>query len=326
MIHRALFLKAAIDTWTRSKAQYANLILTKREWELVAFLMRFLLPFKHATDYLQFTKRPTLHKTYETYENLFNCLENVKAQFALMTCKPDWISQVETAIQAMWDKLQKYYTKSSTPSVFADAIILHPSYKLKWFKKRDWDDNLIEKYKQKSRKRFEAEYNSPAIPIIPSKRQFLDSSDEDEDFNEFDQFIGSKRHADVKYPLLWWANSRSTFPRLADMARDVYAVPATGCGVEREFSMSGNIVSKRRNRLLGKTIADIMQYKRWVANTRQSIVIEDEDSQMFEEKEVWSDSEDDVEYNQELVDWLDDWEKEKAVEERVEEILQASRL
>ena len=110
------------------------------------------------------------------------------------------------------------------------------------------------------------------------------------------------------------------------MARDVYAVPATGCGVEREFSMSGNIVSKRRNRLLGKTIADIMQYKCWVANTRQSIVIEDEDSQMFEEKEVWSDSEDDVEYNQELVDWLDDWEKEKAVEERADEILQASRL
>lgn len=244
MIHRALFLKAAIDTWTRSKAQYANLILTKREWELAAFLMHFLLPFKRVTDYLQFTKKPTLHKTYETYENLFNSLENVKAQFALMTCKPDWISQVETAIQAMWDKLQKYYTKTSTPPAFADAIILHPSYKMKWFKKRDWKDDLIEKYKQKSHKRFEAEYNSPAIPIIPSKRQFLDSSDE-EDFNEFDQFIGSKRHTDVKYPLVWWANSRSTFPRLANMAHDMYAVPATGCGVEREFSISGNVVNKR---------------------------------------------------------------------------------
>jgi hypothetical protein len=195
---------------------------------------------------------------------------------------------------------------------------------LKWFKKRDWNEHEIEEYKQKSRKRCDTEYNSPAVPIIPSKRQFLDSSDEDEDFNEFDQFIGSKRHTDVKYPLLWWANSRSTFPRLANMARDVYAVPATGCGVEREFSISGNIVSKRRNRLLGKTIADIMQYKRWVANTRQSIVIE-EDAR-FEEKELWSDSDDDIEYNQELVDWLDDWEKEKAVEERAEEILQASKL
>ena len=75
--------------------------------------------------------------------------------------------------------------------------------------------------------------------------------------------------------------------------------------------------------MLVKTIADIIQYKRWVAN---SIVIEEEDGQMFEEKEIWSDSENDIEYNQELVDWLDDWEKEKVVEERAEEILQPSRL
>jgi hypothetical protein len=321
MIHRALFLKAAIDTWTRSRAQYANLVLTECEWELAAFLMHFLLPFKRATDYLQFTKKATLHKTYETYENLFNSLENVKAKFALMTCKPDWISQVETAIQAMWDKLQKYYTKSSAPPVFADAIILHPSYKMKWFKKQDWKDDLIEKYKQRSRKRFETEYNSPAASIIPSKRQFLDSSDEDEDFNEFDQFVRSKRHADVKYPLLWWANSRSTFPRLSNMARDVYAVPATGCGVEREFSMSGNVVNKPRNRLHGKTIANIMQYKRWVANTHQSFVIE-EDTEMCEKMEGWSDSEDDLEYNQGLVDWLEEWEKEKGIDERAEGVLQ----
>jgi hAT family C-terminal dimerisation region len=71
----------------------------------------------------------------------------------------------------------------------------------------------------------------------------------------------------------------------ANTARDVYAVPATGCGVEREFSMSGNIFNKLRNRLLGKTIADIMQYKHWVANTCQSVIIE-EDAQMIDKKEV----------------------------------------
>lgn len=47
---------------------------------------------------------------------------------------------------------------------------------------------------------------------------------------------------------------------------------------------------------------------------------------MVDEKEVWSDSEDEIEYNQELIDWLDDWEKEKAAAERVEEMLEASRL
>lgn len=63
-----------------------------------------------------------------------------------------------------------------------------------------------------------------------------------------------------------------------------------------------------------------------MANTRQSVAIEGDDAQMVDEKEVWSDSEDEIEYNQELIDWLDDWEKEKAAAERVEEMLEASRL
>ena len=44
--------------------------------------------------------------------------------------------------------------------------------------------------------------------------------------------------------------------------RDVAAVPASSAGVEREFSMAGDIVTKKRNRLSGKTISNIMQYKR----------------------------------------------------------------
>ena len=51
-----------------------------------------------------------------------------------------------------------------------------------------------------------------------------------------------------------WSESKKVFP-------------ATGSGVEREFSISGNIVNNRRNRLSPKTISDIMQYKRWMART-----------------------------------------------------------
>jgi hypothetical protein len=41
-------------------------------------------------------------------------------------------------------------------------------------------------------------------------------------------------------------------------------VLATGAGVEREFSISGRVVAKQRNRLALKMIRDIMQYKRWL--------------------------------------------------------------
>ena len=39
------------------------------------------------------------------------------------------------------------------------------------------------------------------------------------------------------------------YSKLSKMARDVMAVPATGAGVEREFSISGRVVTKPRNRL-----------------------------------------------------------------------------
>ena len=45
------------------------------------------------------------------------------------------------------------------------------------------------------------------------------------------------------------------------MARDVLAVPASGCAVEREFSISGRIATWQCNRLNGSTIADSMLYK-----------------------------------------------------------------
>ena len=45
------------------------------------------------------------------------------------------------------------------------------------------------------------------------------------------------------------------------MARDVLAVPASGCAVEREFSVSGRIATWQRNRLTASTIRDSMIYK-----------------------------------------------------------------
>ena len=45
------------------------------------------------------------------------------------------------------------------------------------------------------------------------------------------------------------------------MARDVLAVPVSGCAMEREFSISGRIVTWQCNRLNSSMIADSMLYK-----------------------------------------------------------------
>jgi hypothetical protein len=64
---------------------------------------------------------------------------------------------------------------------------------------------------------------------------------------------------DAEYnPLHFWKNNHSLYPRLARIAKRVFAVPATSAAVEREFSLAGNIVTKKRSRLSPDTVNDII--------------------------------------------------------------------
>jgi len=99
---------------------------------------------------------------------------------------------------------------------------------------------------------------------------------------------------------------------------DIYTIPATGCGVEHEFSIVGNIVTKRMNQLNVDSISEYMQYNRWVANKNSSslLVMENkEETNEATEKEDMSDLNDEEdEFNQDLIEWLNEWEAKEKVE------------
>jgi hypothetical protein len=55
-------------------------------------------------------------------------------------------------------------------------------------------------------------------------------------------------------PLDWWRSNAVKFPNLANFARRVLAIPATSAPSERIYSVAGQIVTKKRNRLTGDTV------------------------------------------------------------------------
>lgn len=189
---------------------------------------------------LQSTSVPTLQQSFETYENLFNSSDNVCGVFQDMRIRPDWIQDIE--MNEMWIKLHEYYSEGK-PYAYGDAIILHPSMKTKWFRKHEWDAKTMEEYIESTRCRFDQEYN--AATSQRRKRSFLeiedDSDSSGQDENEFSMYIKYKRVSGVDNPLIWWKDSGGFLPSLRRMVRDTFAVPATGSGVKREFSISGNI-------------------------------------------------------------------------------------
>ena len=50
------------------------------------------------------------------------------------------------------------------------------------------------------------------------------------------------------------------------LARRYLAIPATSAAVERVFSISSNVISKSRNRLLPDTVRKLMLLKSWRAS------------------------------------------------------------
>lgn len=82
-----------------------------------------------------------------------------------------------------------------------------------------------------------------------SESQRTCESDDDQDESveeEVSRYMSGKNVEFSSNPLQWWQAQSSNFPRLAVLAKEVLAVPATSAPAERVFSLSGLITDKRR--------------------------------------------------------------------------------
>ncbi|GBC51393.1 zinc finger BED domain-containing protein 1-like [Rhizophagus irregularis DAOM 181602=DAOM 197198] len=64
-------------------------------------------------------------------------------------------------------------------------------------------------------------------------------------------------------PFEWWKNNEQQFPSLAKMARDFLSIPATSVPSEQVFSSEKNLITDKRNWLVGKTIRMCLCLRSW---------------------------------------------------------------
>jgi len=284
MCERGVYLRKAIDTYVQQQA-FFHLEISQQEWKRVEFLLDILEPFKRCNDRMEGTKRPGIEKVFWVYETLFNEIDRlVEAMDNVIGRDSQWIRELLPAFQAMRAKLTKYYDKTATPFVYGDGMILDPRLKLYLTKQSQWSggdegEYSTAGYSAACRKRYCERYEKLPTGLAPSitpttSQKRPHSAIDDDDFeqmvnslpadgttNEYDTYIAAPRVSD-KRPLLdiWQTYSATSFPHLGFMARDVFAVPATGAGVEREFSRSGKVETKLRAQLDPVTTAETMMY------------------------------------------------------------------
>lgn len=235
-----------------------------------------------------------------------------------------WLQALTPALDALRDKLRKYYSLTDISFVYPNAVIFQPRAKLSIFNQPNWSDYgteyNAESYSRRCRNKFVQEYENKEIrspsPDLTRKRPYSAIDDDDDEYEQILQSLNSKKNSNeydryissplvnFKIPILeWWKQNEDSYPQLSRMVRDTLAVPATGAGVERQFSRSGRIMTSLRRRLSPETVYEIMMYKNHLHRKRQELMLwKDADANIAEEEYQIEEEDSPV-----LKEWRDKW-------------------
>jgi hypothetical protein len=76
--------------------------------------------------------------------------------------------------------------------------------------------------------------------------------------NELKVYMSLLLPLDDDEPLSWWVSHKHVLPVMFRLARKFLAIPATSVASERIWSDAGNIVTKKRSRLLPEKVGKIV--------------------------------------------------------------------
>ena len=164
-------------------------------------------------------------------------------------------------------------------AVYPVATVLDPRFKLTYHREHDWEPEWMNLAKD-TVERVVSMYPKPAAQDAPASshgdprgnpvdRRLIAKRPRIDPPSELSRYLDSAS-AEAKVDVLqWWKTNCLAHPRLAEVARDYLAVPATGAPVERVFSGGADMVPPKRGRLAADTIRACLCLKNWQRFTKR---------------------------------------------------------
>jgi hypothetical protein len=190
-----------------------------------------------------------------------------------------------------WYLFDKYYAKTSDSSVYAAALLLHPSFRLQYIQD-NWDESWREPALTAARSLWKEQYATRPVDKLQTsgtERSSTATSAEPSAFDlamdqmklatpvedEFELFI---KQAQSTLPasttaLEWWLDParKKDYPRLYYMAVDILSIPAMSAEPERIFSGARRTVTWTRFCLGSSAIERSECLKSWI-RTKVTII------------------------------------------------------
>jgi hypothetical protein len=213
------------------------------------------------------------------YLRLLNKLELLRTAFGTNT-------QLGKACTSAYDKMDEYYKMIKKQNFAIVATICDPRFNFNVFQNL-WQDLDGNAYRNRVQKQFidtfaQYELREKALQaavqdeitanINDDIAIHLDLDSEDDLFKprgipdfeaEYTKWMKQpvmKRETEI---LRYWASKEYEFPTIARMARDHLAIPATSAPSECVFSVGGDIITKKRNRLGADNTRRLLCLRDW---------------------------------------------------------------
>ena len=173
-------------------------------------------------------------------------------------CGPANRSILRRALEAAHAKLRTYYGLTRA-GMYNIALILDPRLRMAYSRANRWEARFVTGAKRavlEAMRAYGTEAPSPDSSEIEARLgrmrgQIFGGLKEGQaqEESELGHYLAGPT-ADAETGVLqWWAQHASMYPRLARIARDYLAIPATSVPAERVFSSGSDLITKKRGSL-----------------------------------------------------------------------------
>lgn len=266
MLQRLLELRwpvtAVLSDERVTKRSDRHLDLTSEHWALAEELVRILHPFEVATTFFSYEENtslscvlPILHGLVDSLQQQPNPSETVSPSVRQFKQK------VAGEIKQRWD-----LDSPNLSSPWVLALAVDPRFRqLKFL-----DEEQVDSVKSELERQMEnsvdslpsADSTDPSANEPPEKRQKVEKetaldlllgtdttqvSTKLSAREEVEQYFSERPISRRDHPLTWWKANEQRFHRLAKVAQEILAIPATSTPSERIFSVAGLTVTKLRS-------------------------------------------------------------------------------
>ncbi|KAF9001211.1 hypothetical protein BDZ89DRAFT_968689 [Hymenopellis radicata] len=175
MLHFVLVHRELINDFTAVAANgLRKFELIEDEWEIVESICDVLEVLKEGT--LLFSKNePRLADVIpvmDVDDDVFSTMrvEKPDPKDATRTIEKTLSTSIQASMALGRRTLNKYYRATDDSEVYRIAMVLHPEYKLKYFRDHNWEESWIDEARTITRARYDACYAN-RVDLLPKTTQ-----------------------------------------------------------------------------------------------------------------------------------------------------------